>query len=941
MNSLRSLTLLLSLCLLPCLRAQQPVTLETSRFRYTVAADGQNIAFIDAATGVNHLRSGQPSRCASIQRAGREFPVTSVALTGDRLTLRFGESGVTVGLRAALRPNYFTLSVDSVEGEAPDSLTFINVPLDLQGRPDEAFGACATALNLVTRVDQLPALQSELRAVAHRKFGLAGARVALVAGPPATLLDAFKSVLTQASELPVCKVAGPWAGEIPFNHGSYLFNFGSLTETNVDDWIDLARSLGVTQIDNHGGSAAFFKFGDFALNPAKWPDGWESFARIVGRLRANGIDSIFHSYAFFIDKQSKYVTPVPDPRLDAFRSFTLAADLDVTADSVAVNESTAGLTTVTGFFEFNSVVLHVGDELITFGGVSSQAPWRFTGLKRGAFGTQAAAHPAGSRARQLKECFGLFVPDVASSLFEEIAANHAAVVNRGGFAGIYLDAIDGSAILRGNEESWYWANKFVVEIQKRLWRPVGMEMSAMWHQFWQYRTRWQAWDFPRRGHERFIDLHAAGVNGGLMLPLHLGWWSFTAFNPPQTDPTYPEVIDYLGARLIGWDAGISLAGGADRDQLRNVPLFRRDVDRLRQYETLRHAGTVPERVKAALREPGREFVLLTNATANGTATARFQRSASMRHTLSGAEPWTQQWTVTNAFATQPVRFRLEALMSVADENDTNTVTLADRLPASGSDWKQTNAAGVTGAWTNLPADASPFATVLTARHQDGAPRNGAWLRFERRHEPPLKLHQREGLRFWVEGDGSGAWLAVRLESPRHLAYGAVADRYLPLDFTGRRLVTLLETESARWSDCDWGDGKALYHLYREGVEFDAIESVSVWLQNLPADRDVTCRLGPIRAVPMQKQTLRNPTVSVNGTSIAFEVELPSGGWIEANGPDDCQAFGPKGEPRGAVKVNGPWPPLHAGANAIAFNPIANEGPAIRARLTVFARGEEL
>ena len=56
--------------------------------------------------------------------------------------------------------------------------------------------------------------------------------------------------------MPLCKVAGPWAQEMPFNHGSYLFNFGSLTEATVDDWIEMARSLGVTQIDNHGGGAA-------------------------------------------------------------------------------------------------------------------------------------------------------------------------------------------------------------------------------------------------------------------------------------------------------------------------------------------------------------------------------------------------------------------------------------------------------------------------------------------------------------------------------------------------------------------------------------------------------------------------------------------------------------------------------------------------------------
>jgi len=268
------------------------------------------------------------------------------------------------------------------------------------------------------------------------------------------------------------------------------------------------------------------------------------------------------------------VTPVPDPRLDAFRTFTLAEAVSPDATEIRVNESTAGMNTITGFFEHNSVLLHLGDELVTFGAVSQEPPWRFSGLQRGAHGTRPAAHAAAAKARHLKECFGLLVPDVDSSLFTEIAANHAAIVNRCGFDGIYLDAIDGSSILRGGDECWYWGDKFVIEIQKRLQRPVGMEMSAMWHHCWQYRTRWQAWDYPQRGHKRFVDLHAAAVNGGLLLPLHLGWWNFQSFNPPQIEPTYPDVAEYLGAKLIGWDAGISLTGAVDRDSLRTVPLFR-------------------------------------------------------------------------------------------------------------------------------------------------------------------------------------------------------------------------------------------------------------------------------------------------------------------------------------------------------------------------------
>ncbi|HOB97810.1 MAG TPA: hypothetical protein PKM43_03565 [Verrucomicrobiota bacterium] len=925
--------------LLACAAGAQPsdtVVLENEHFRYTIAADGRNLAFVDKSTGTDYLRPGSSTFCASALRAGTEHPARSVSLAENRLRLGFSGLDLDVTLRLEPRPSCIRVGVEAIRGDDIDALVFLNVPLTVRGAPDEPFGACALSLNLNTRVDQLPVLQTQLRAAAHRKFGIVGARVALVAMPVGGLLPALKGVLEEADEMPLCKVAGPWAKEVAFNRGSYLFNFGSLTEATVPEWIEMARSLGVTQIDNHGGGG-FFRFGDFALDKAKWPDGWETFARIVGRLHEAGIDSIFHSYAFFIDKQSQYVTPVPDPRLDAFRAFTLAESVGPDADVLPVEESTAGLSTITGFFEHNSVVLHLGDELVTFGAVSQQPPWRFTGVRRGAFGTRPAAHSQGARARHLKECFGLFVPDVESSLFEEIAANHAEIVNRCGFDGLYLDAIDGSSILRGADECWYWADKFVIEIQKRLKKPVGMEMSAMWHHFWQYRTRWQAWDYPQRGHRRFIDLHASAVNGGLLLPLHLGWWNFQSFNPPQIEPTYPDVIEYLGAKLVGWDAGISLAGAINRDQLRTVPLFRRTVDILRACEELRHSGACDERVKAELRRPGQEFALATDAGGK----PRFRRSRSLARIAAPDAPWSLEWQDSNPFDAQPAALRIEALMSAASYDDPRARVIADLAGSEAPLWKASTAQGVACALTDTGlVDGMPVVT-LTATNRGAVPRNAAWARFERRFDPPLNLENLQALGLWIEGDGQGELVAVRLESPRHMAFGAVADRYVTVDFTGRRILTLVETESSRWSDFQWNDGKHAYNVYRETVNFAAIESVSVWLQNLPPGHEVRCRLGPIKALPMLPGALKNPTLTVNGMHCTFPADLSSGSWLEFDGTGDARLYGSKGEPIGQVTPKGGALALRPGPNAFGFSCAPPSSPPPRARVAIFARGETL
>jgi len=157
--------------------------------------------------------------------------------------------------------------------------------------------------------------------------------------------------------------------------------------------------------------------------------------------------------------------------------------------------------------------------LIEFSGVTKSSPYKFTGLKRGVKGTKPASHGAGEIAFHLSERFGRFVPGPETALFNEIAQSHAEIVNYCRFDGIYFDAIDGSAVLAGDENFWYYGTKFIFEVVKHLKRPVGMEMSSMSHHWWHFRSRWQAWDRPVRGYKRFIDIHLASIKAsGRFLP---------------------------------------------------------------------------------------------------------------------------------------------------------------------------------------------------------------------------------------------------------------------------------------------------------------------------------------------------------------------------------------------------------------------------------------
>ncbi|NLB97944.1 MAG: hypothetical protein GX785_19810, partial [Armatimonadetes bacterium] len=316
---------------LPVLAAQQAETamvIESEHLRYAVGNDANIVSFVDRATGTDYRASGAAA-CARVCKAGREYPARAASWNAGRLTLGFGDAGVTAVLKVTASKHAITLEVDSVEGEGIEWLLFADIPLSLKGQPEEAFAACALALNLKTRVPDLPRPASRLRAFCYPRTGLSGAAVALVAAPPDRLRAALQEVVRAAPELPKSPIGGPWALDSPDNRGSYLFNFTDLTEETVDDWIRLAKTLGITQIDFHGGRS--FRFGDCEPNPKTYPRGIASLKAVIDRLHAAGIKAGLHTYAMFIDKRCPWVTPVPHPDLGKDATFTLATELSADA----------------------------------------------------------------------------------------------------------------------------------------------------------------------------------------------------------------------------------------------------------------------------------------------------------------------------------------------------------------------------------------------------------------------------------------------------------------------------------------------------------------------------------------------------------------------------------------------------------------------------------
>ncbi|MFA7174039.1 MAG: hypothetical protein WC340_11630 [Kiritimatiellia bacterium] len=944
------------------------LSLTCATFSYEISAKGKNIAFIDLAQKKNYLKAseGEKAYCAFVTKEAKTYFPSSVTFDNHVLRLVFAKADVTAFVRVKNEKTHLVFEVENVDG-APDSFTFLNVPLTLDALPTEPFAACALSLNLHTRVDQLPALHSALWASCYQRFGFKGARVAVIGVPQKDILPVIRKIMQKAApDLPLSDQGGAWALDAKEGYGSYLMNFGSLTEETVDDWIVSCQEMGFNQIDNHG-TGNFFNFGSFELNRQKFPEGWQSFKKVVDKLHQAGISSILHTYTCYISQSSKYVAPIPHPDLDLLDRFTLAASLNEAATEIVVKESTKEVSTKKGYMETSNRTLRIGDEIIEFTDVTREAPYTFTGCKRGFHGTKVSVHKAEEQVGILKTFWhGMYIPDPHSPLFDEVARRTAEIVNECGFDGVYLDAIEGLQYMWGKENYWYYGDKFVIELMKNLKKPVGLEYAGMVHRWWHYRSRYQAWDSAARGYKRFMDIHIAAMKAGeeyqhgswggywpeiekfapmkdfgLYLPLQLGWWRLNQWRSPKQDTMFIDDIEYVCCKMIGNNAGLSLNTVIDAKTQAAYPVYTDFIKMIRQYEELRHQKYFNEEICAQLRQPGKEFTLFKTEGDQW----KFKPVVYKTHKVDGAAPSSAGWQIDNEFAAQKVKLRLEALMSAVAYDNPQQITLLG--PATVKEFKKLRtAAGVECELRQSSAkvpSTGELAVELRASSTGKSLRKESWGCLLHVCEPALNLGDKSALGVWIKGDGNGEVLDIKLCSGGAGMALKQSSHYIEVNFTGWEYFTLIEPESTRITDYKW-PVLSKYYVYDNHIgvaDYAGVKEVQIWVNNLPANKKISCLIGPLKALPTMPMKVENPSVAINGQTITFPVTMEPGMYLEFASATACKLYSPNGKVIQEVIPSGDVPILKSGSNELSFSAKALDKGNIRMRVTVSVEGVAL
>jgi len=397
--------------------------------------------------------------------------------------------------------------------------------------------------------------------------------------------------------------------------------------------------------------------------------------------------------------------------------------------------------------------------------------------------------------------------------------------------------------------------------------------------------------------------------------MNLGWSQILTWNNINNEPTYPDDVEYLCGKALGYDFSLALMN-LNPENYKKSPYRQRVASIFNNYETLRLQNYFSEKIKKELRQPGREFTLRKNPHGNW----QFLPVRYNKHKVEKMDGITNVWNVENPFDPQPVQLRIETLMSAETYDNEKAIGLINN--DENKVWHEHASAEGTSVHFELSNEQringlnSGKLTASNTREH----RKGAWTCLTRVFSPPIYLQKHKGLGLWIYGDGKGEVLNFQMKNPAYQHLG-IADHYVRVDFTGWRYIERLEWESDRYAAYDW-PYKNLYDIYMLSARYKEIESFSIWCNNLPPNDTVTCYFSPIPALPLVETKQVNPTIIIAGRKLTFPDEMEPGGYLEFCSMSDCWLYDPQGAPVCSVTPQGQIPILAAGNNAIEFNAMA-------------------
>ncbi len=443
-----------------------------------------------------------------------------------------------------------------------------------------------------------------MTAEAHRNLKLRGAKTALIVSPTAAFMDAM-----DAFERDLGLPRGVQSRRSQEITSSIYWSAGVRPST-VDKHIAYAKQGGFRNMliyypalcKGAQGDGGYGGVADYELLD-EYTNGVDSLKEMLVKIKAAGIKPGLHVLQTFIGFKTHYVTPVADPRLNLTTHFTLAKPLGKDDGDVYVQEDPSNCPT-----NELSRILAFGGELIGYEGFTTERPYMFTGIKRGALKTTVVEHQRGQIGGILDVCeFGgrsCYI-DQNSDLQDEVAERIAKIYDCG-FEFMYCDGSEGVNVPQGIH---------VPNAQYRVWKKLGkkplfMEGAAKGHFGWHHLSGANAFDvFPPEIFKDMIvrwPLYEAPIMREDFSRINFGWWGI--HQPSEKS---------VGTQLDMWEFGTSKAAAWDCPATIqfNMPAIEKHprmtdlLEVMRRWEDVRAKKWLSAEQREALKDAKREFHL--------------------------------------------------------------------------------------------------------------------------------------------------------------------------------------------------------------------------------------------------------------------------------------------------------------------------------------------
>jgi len=622
--------------------AAEDVVIENARFKLVIGGDARARALVVKATGEELIDPAEDVPAFSVVQnrpfnneiklafanKRTEFRADRVRRVGDELVVGFELVSYEARIRVAERPDYvlFELVDFPLGPKGSNGLNMTYPPvevmkiLNLPVREQTHFGDWLnvswgekSAVSLFA-AEPYTWIDNERRkgfrlmtAEAHRGLKLRGAKAALVASATSAFLDAM-----DAAEKGLGLPHGVESRRDPRMSRSIYWT-GSISPADVDDHIALAKRGGFTKmliyheaLTDQGGYA---DIADYRPNLKLYPKGYDSIREMLAKIKAAGIMPGLHVLQTFIGFNTHYMTPVADPRLNLKAHFTLAKPFGADAKGdLHVQEDPSDSPT-----NAESRFLAFGGELLSYEGFTTERPYKFTGVARGAKKTNVVDHPQGQIGGVLDVCeFGArsCYIDQNTDLQDEIAEKIAKLYDCG-FEFMYNDGSEGVNVPQGIH---------VANAQYRVWKrlakkPLFTEGAAKSHFGWHHQGGANAFDiFPPEQFKAMIvrwPLYEAPIMHEDFTQLDFGWWG--VYTPSDaTVGTQMDMWEFGTSKAAAWNCPAAIQ--IHPRWLKSHPRCDDLLEVMRRWEDIRAKGWLTPAQRDTLKEAKREFHLFVNET---------------------------------------------------------------------------------------------------------------------------------------------------------------------------------------------------------------------------------------------------------------------------------------------------------------------------------------